>query len=76
MVKKQLGQLSEEEENFMKTTGLQALWTCMTKITGKTGVWRENYINLSIEICEIYNNKGFICICDGDNKTVHYGWKE
>lgn len=73
---KTLKELSKEESDYMKQTGFQALWTCMTKITGITGVWQENFMNLSIEICELYHNKGIICICDGDREAVHYGWEE
>lgn len=73
---KALKKLSKEESDYMKQTGLQALWICMTKITGETGVWQENFMNLSIEICESYHNKRIVCICDGDKKTVHYGWEE
>ena len=40
-----LEKLTKEEEEFMKKDGLTALLTCMTKITGETGVWQENYKN-------------------------------
>lgn len=73
---KELEKLTKEEEEFMKKDGLTALLNCMTKITGETGVWQENYINLSPEICELYHEKGIIIICDGDRRKVHYGWEE
>ena len=73
---KELEKLTKEDEKFMKEDGLFALLTCMTKITGTTGVWQENYINLSLEICELYHENGIIIICDGDRKKVYYGWEE
>lgn len=72
----ELKKLTKEDEEFMKTDGFTSLLTCMTKITGITGVWQENYMNLSVEICELYHEKEIIMICDGDQKKVHYGWEE
>ena len=71
-----LEKLSDEEIEYQKTEGFSALWKCMTKITGDLGVWQEHYMNLSVELCKIFYEKGIICVCDADSKRILYGWEE
>lgn len=72
----ELEKLTDEEIEYQKTEGFNALWICMTKITGNLGVWQEHYMNLSVELCQMFFEKGIICVCDGDSKMILYGWEE
>lgn len=63
--------MSEEDMNFMKTEGLKSI-KMVLQICDGYSCWQENYSNLTLEICELYNENGIACECNADAQKVYY----
>lgn len=60
-----------DECNFMKTEGLNSLKKALA-IADDYGVWQEFWINMPIEIAELYYENNICCICNGDERKIFY----
>ena len=72
----ELEKSSKEDIDYQKNEGFKSLHWALTHITSETGVWQENYMNLCIEVAEMYYKNGIVCECDADRKRILYGWED